>query len=276
MNSQEALEAINKKVADFQQSDEYLKYLKFCSGFRNYSWNNRILIWMQNENASMCAGMKTWNEKGRKIKKGEKALKIYVPLIGKAYTTNEAGEKVEKLNSNGDPAKRIYGFKMANVFDISQTEGEELPTLKIKNLEGKVENFDDYIKLATKTLPEGYSFLIDDEEGHGEKGYTNFRLQQVVVHRNEEQQMFKTTMHELGHVLCEHDKRILDRDQEECEAESVAYIVCNHFGIDSSEYSMRYIGGWKGNKELVNDSLKTIVNVADKIIDAIEGNEKGA
>ena len=270
METKEALDLIQRKVEDFQNSEEYLNYLKFVSSFRNYSWNNRILIWLQNPNASLCAGMKSWNERGRKVKKGEKSLKIYFPMIGKAYTTNEEGDRIEKLNSDGEPKKVLYGFRMTSVFDISQTEGKELPELKIKDLQGEVEDFENYINLAIKTLPEDYSFLIDEDSLHGEKGYTDFATKKVVVHKNEQQQMFKTAMHELGHVLCEHDKRELSRDQEECEAESVAFIVCNHFGIDSSEYSKRYIGSWKGDKELINESLKTIVSVADKIIDTIE------
>lgn len=272
MNTQDALDIITKKVEEFQNSDEYVNYLKFVSSFTNYSWNNRLLIWVQNPEASLCAGMKTWNTKGRRVKKGETALKIYVPLIGKAQEKVN-GKLVDKVDKNGEPVKRIFGYKMANVFDVSQTEGEELPEINIKDLKGGVENFDDYIKLVEKVLPEGFTFEIDDEKGNGEKGYTNYSLKQVVVHKNEQQQMFKTTMHELGHVLCDHEHREISRDQKECEAESVAYIVCNHFGIDSSEYSMRYIGSWKGNSKLANESLKTIVGVADKIIKVIEEGE---
>lgn len=268
--TQEALDLITKKVQDFQNTEEYTDWLKFCSSFRSYSFQNRILIWSQNPKAGLVAGMKTWNSKGRRVKAGEKALKIYVPLIGKRKEKNDEGQMVEKLDKNGNPITYIYGYKLANVFDKSQTEGADLPELNIVDLKGDVEGFDGYIIKATSVLPENYSFVIDDEKGNGEKGYTNFRLHQVVVHKNEQQQMFKTCMHELGHVLCNHDEREISRDQKECEAESVAYIVCNHFGIDSSDYSMRYIGSWKGKSELVNESLKTIVSVADKIIDAIE------
>lgn len=260
--TKKAAELIKQKVEKFQNSSEYLEFMKFVAGFHSYSFQNRLLIWAQNPKATIVGGMKTWNKKGRKVKKGEKALTIYAPCTVKKEEENEEGEKVEKYYVTGH-------YRTVPVFDISQTEGPEIPNIEPKDLKGKVNKFQKIIDGIKKLIPKNYSFLFDDEKS-SEKGFIDYSGKRIVVHKASQLQMLKTSLHELGHYLLDHENREIDRQQKECEAESVAFIVCNHLGYDTTDYSEKYIAGWKGNKEFVEDSLTHIIKVADKIIEGIE------
>lgn len=263
MELSKAYELIKEKVISFQKSDEYLNFIKFVSGFHNYSWSNRLLIWAQMPEATLVSGFKAWNKKGRHIKKGEKGITIFAPCTKKVEKTNELGEKEVKTVCTGK-------FFTTTVFDVSQTDGKEIPEMNIPTLKGKVKNFNKMIKGIKNALPKGFSFTIDDKEDCKEKGYCNNYSKEIVVHQNPEEQMFKTAVHEAGHSLMEHDTRQISREQKECEAESVAFIVCNHFGYDTSDYSVKYIAGWKGDKDFIEESLNYITKTADKIINSIE------
>ena len=254
---------VENGILNFQNTDEYLKYLKFQSKFHTYSLNNAMLIFKQCPNATYLKGFKAWSDMGRKVNKGAKGIKILAPIMYSREEENEDGE-IEK--------KEHLFFKTVVVFDISQTNGDDskLPTL-VTGLKGDTDKLDLFIK-ATKEISN-----IDVEFSNntdGAKGYFS-PLENRIVVRNDIDNIHKvkTIAHELTHSILH--KGDFDykkyRPQAETEAESVAFIVCKYFGIDTDDYSFAYLNSWtKGDIKDLKKSLNNIQKTALKIIETIE------
>jgi len=277
-------------VSDVFQSGKYENYLRTMSQFHNYSSGNILLIAMQFPAASQVAGFNDWKKKfGRNVKKGEKGIKILAPCV---FTAMLEVEKLDPmtllpvLDKNGDPAvERIpydpKRFRVVTVFDISQTEGEKLPDI-VSDLDGSVDRYKEISAALEKLSP--YPIQFGGLPGIA-KGCCNYSEQRIIIRPGmSEAQTLETKIHEIAHaklhanqppdVLIEIDSKN-DRHSREVEAESVAYVVCQHFGVDTSDYSFGYIAGWSKGKELaeLKSSLNLIRDTAAELIDGIEGRE---
>lgn len=248
-----AFQQIELGVKSVFESDNYKKYLKTMSKFHRYSINNSLLIMLQFPEAEQVTGASLWNTMGRKIKKGAKAIKILIPHPYKKEieTTNEDGEKVMV-------EKEFCYFTLGNVFDISQTEGEELPGI-CKELSDDSPLILELIENVSKisTCPIAYWNLKE-----GSKGFYSLKEDKIVIKKDmTSSQTIKTLVHEIAHSRL-HKETTKTRQQAEIEAESIAYVVCSHFGVDTSEYSFEYIANWSREKDA--KELKGILNNIQK------------
>ena len=254
---------LEKGLCDYIQSDRYKDILRIMSKFHSYSFNNSMLILLQCPQASYIAGYKSWQSNfHRQVKKGSKAIHIIAPIKYKAKN-EETGEEEDRT-----------GFRTTSVFDISDTY--QIPDLKpvqigIADLEGNVENFKDFISTLEKISPVPVSYeLFKDKSLKGCYSDTDKKI--TVQDGMTERQTVKTLIHEVAHSML-HTKELLEKDkkdrkQRELEAESIAFIVCDHFHISTEDYSFPYILSWTGEgvQEQLRKSMDTIQKTADTII----------
>ena len=279
----ELTDKLESGIMNLYASDNYAQYISAMAKFHHYSFSNAFLILLQRPNASYVAGYNTWKSLGRQVKRGEQGIMILAPCNFSAVMEckkrdPKTGEIV--IGPDGQPEtekKRISPnrFKIAHVFDMSQTEGKELPQIAVSELTGEVDDFSSvYERLAALSpLP------VEQRDFPGTaKGYTSFAENLVVVRSGMSQvQTIKTLVHEIAHAKLHNPKDVLDeteqrkKRQKEVEAESIAYVVCQHYGIDTSDYSLGYVAGWSKGTELaeLKASLDTIHRTAGEIIDAI-------
>jgi len=279
---QQLTKELEQGIKEVFESDHYKNFLKFMSKFHNYSYGNTLLILMQNPKASLVAGYKTWQNKfKRQVKKGEKGIAILAPTPYKATRTVEKldpNTKTPVLDQDGKPVieeKEVTyrRFRVVHVFDVSQTEGEPLPFID-NELTGDVTNYD----LLFDSLISVSPFPIYFEEIQGmAKGYCSPKEKKIVLRPDMGQaQNVKTAIHEITHADLHADEALTmdktDRNTEEVQAESVAFIVCNHYGIDTSDYSFSYLASWSSGKDLkeLKQSLDTIQRQAADLIDRID------
>ena len=264
----EITEKLEAGIKDMFQGDNFKEYLKSMSKFHRYSLNNVILITSQMKDATHVASFTKWKELDRSVKKGEHGLQIFSPII-----RNKLDPETKEIIINeksGKPEKVITGYKPAYVFDISQTEGKELPEI-VKVLTGKVEDFEKLKEALTKVSEVPISF----EHINGRaNGYYSLTEEKIVVDESlPEAQKIKTMVHEISHsMLHSNADDEKERTTKEVEAESVAYTVCNYLGLDTSDYSFGYIGGWSKDMELseLKESLSTIKDTSSRIIKKLE------
>ena len=268
----EITDHLENGVREVFESGKYEEYLSTMAKFHSYSLNNTLLISMQMPDASYVAGFNSWkNNFGRTVKKGEKGIKILAPSPYKIKTETtvlEDGREVKEEKEVTIPA-----FKPVTVFDISQTEGKDLPDITAPLL-GSVERYETLITILKSISPVPIHFRGMNE---GLYGCYSRDLKEIAIREGlSELHTVKTAIHEIAHALLhsEIEEQQKDRRTKEVEAESVAYTVCQHFGLDTSEYSFSYIAGWSGNKETkqLRDSLETIRKTASSIISQIETN----
>lgn len=278
----EAVKNIHEGVKRVFTSEKYLDFLSFAAKFHRYSARNMLLIYLQNPNASYVAGFKAWQKMGASVKKGEKSISIFAPmLIKEKHTqtrTDDEGNVV--LNSKGEPetenteTKRLT-FRLVNVFDISQTTAEP-PTL-VSELQGEDVKADCLIE-AIREISE-YSICFSDDTDDellqvkkSVKGYCNSFMRQIVVRDGMSGiQTAKTLLHEYAHSIFHEDADKTMRSANEVEAESTAYILANYFGLDTSEYSMPYIASWSGEKpEVLENVLSNIQTKVQRVIDDLD------
>ena len=280
---------LEQGVKDIFNSDKYKEYLNFCAKLPRYSVNNQILIMLQKPDATMCQSFGGWKDMNRFVKKGEKGIRILAPAPFKKQVEqdkfDENGHPV--FDANGDPVKEtkeitVNAFKPVSTFDISQTEGDPIPTFCAEELTGSVEGYDQILEALKSTIPVPISF----EDIKGEvKGYYHMEDNRIAVKEGMSQtQTVKTVVHEAAHAIL-HSKYVMKntddkktKNQKETEAESVAYIVCKHFGIDTSDYSFGYLASWSGDKEVpeLKNSLETIRRTASDMIIKVEDKLKEA
>lgn len=279
----EITDRLEQGILGLYESDRYADYLRTMSKFHDYSLNNTILIAMQGGN--LVKGYKQWEKEfDRHVKPGEKAIKIIAPA---PFTVKKQVEKIDPdtqkpvFDKNGKAVTeekeiQIPAFRVVSVFDVSQTEGKELPDLGIKELTGDVEQYQDFFAALERTSPFDISF---EALGGSVKGRCNYEEKRISINEGmDELQNIKTAIHEIAHAtLHDIDKDAPerpDRRTREIQAESVAYAVCQHYGLDTSDYSFGYIAGWSSGKELaeLKGSLETIRSTAAKLIDTIDGH----
>lgn len=280
-NVQEITEELENGIKELFESDKYRSYLSTMAKFHNYSFNNTLLIAMQKPDASYVAGFQSWkNNFERHVLKGEKGIKILAPTPFKRKVleekTDDHGNLV--LDSKGKPVmeeveKVIPAFKVVNVFDVSQTEGKELPQIASK-LTGSVKDFDDFMQALETVAPVPIQYA--DIEGNANGFFSPSNHFIAIQEGMSEMQTMKTCIHEVAHSILHsaENKDAADKNRftKEVEAESVAYTVCQYFGIDTSDYSFGYIAGWSSGKEIpeLKTSLETIRKTASEMISSIE------
>lgn len=276
------MNSLERGVHEIFTSEKYHIYLNTMSKFHNYSFNNTLLIAMQRPDATLVAGYQTWKKKfNRQVQRGEKGIKIIAPApIKETRRVEKVDEETQEIviGDDGQPETEIVEritprFRVTTVFDVSQTEGEPLPTLGTTELEGNVVIYEDFMKGLEELSPVPFRF---EDIGNGAKGYYSEKY--IAIQRDmSNAQTMKTAVHETAHAIL-HDRDIMqengvskDRTTKEVEAESVAYVVCSHFGLDTSEYSFSYIAGWSSNKEMseLRNSMDTIRVTSSKLIEDI-------
>lgn len=275
----EITDQLEQGLKELFESRKYMEYLNTMSKFHNYSPNNILLIHLQNPNARLVHGYKAWkNDFGRQVMSGEHAIKIFAPapytktIIRAKFDSN--GNQI--LDEYGKPVMenteiRIPAFKVVNVFDISQTLGRELPQIGTDELHGDVNNFDLLFKALQKSCPVPIAYEKIPQKVKGYCTEEKIALQEGIG----QVQSIKTMIHEMAHHKLHFSQRNeKDRKNKEVEAESVAYTICRHLGIDTSEYSFGYIAGWSTSKEMpeLKASLDTIREAASEMINEIDQN----
>ena len=286
---QEITDKLEEGLKELFESEKYKTYLSTMSKFHNYSFNNTLLITMQKPKATLVAGYKAWQKNfERHVNKGEKAIRILAPA---PYKIKEERDKLDPVtgemmfDENGMPQKEqvevtIPAFRAVSVFDVSQTDGKPIPELEAQELLSTVEGYEDFVQALMNVAPVPIGF--EDIPGDS-KGYFHTEEKRIAVQENmSESQTLKTMVHEVAHSML-HNKEInrddlmeapaKDRNTKEVEAESVAYTVCQHFGIDTSDYSFGYIAGWSSGKDMkeLKSSLDAIRKTASELITGIEG-----
>lgn len=264
-NIKEITEKLEKGVKDVFESDKYKEYLDFMCKFHTYSVNNIMLIMLQKPEASLVAGYKAWQTKfGRQVRKGEKGITIIRPCPHKKEVEDEEGNVTE--------TKFWTTFSTCKVFDVSQTEGADLPSGCVTKLTGEVDDFEELVEKLRKVSP----VEVDFEDIKGEaNGFFSPVEQRIAIQEGmSEQQTIKTMVHEIAHSML-HDKDCeeseADRNTREVQAESVAYTVCNMLGLDTSDYSFGYVAGWSKGKEAkeLSESMEIIRKTAMLIVDGL-------
>lgn len=290
-NSAERMKEITDRletgIQELFESERYKAYLTSMAKFHSYSFNNTLLIAMQG--GQLVAGYNKWRDDfHRNVKKGEKAIKILAPAPFKAK------KEVQKLDAQGRPVMgkdgkpvtevqeiQVPAFKIVSVFDVSQTEGEPLPSIGVEELTGSVERYGEFFKALEQTSPVPIGF--EDIPG-GSHGYYHLTEKRIAIQEGmSELQTLKTAIHEIAHsklhaidpeapVIEQADRP--DSRTREVQAESVAYAVCQHYGLDTSDYSFGYVAGWSSGKDLkeLKASLETIRATAHELISTIDGH----
>lgn len=262
-------EHLEEGIKDYLDSDTFQNYLDFVSKFHKYSQKNVRLILAQKPTASYIAGFQAWKKKERNVKKGSKAIYVYAPYF--KDKVDKEGNKV--TDENGEIVKETRYF-LTPVFDVSQTEGKEIPK-PVYNLS---EDMDD-----SKTFMQTYKALVElspvpvsiQPIPIEANGYYDPTKKEIVVRQGLGEIMtLKVLLHELTHATLHTDSQAFFGDptyrRQEFEAESVAYIVSNHLGLDTSDYSFGYLSSWtdQGNKlEELTTSLETITTQAKGLIE---------
>lgn len=274
----ELLDKLEAGVKEVFESEQYKAYLKAMSKFHSYSFGNVMLILLQCPNASLVAGFHKWKKDfGRTVKKGEHGIQILAPCPHKRFVEQEV-EKPDGTKEKESVLIVQQGFKVAYVFDVSQTEGRELPSFGVDKLTGDVQHYDELYKAIESVAPVPIAFRSATEHSEGcynhkeQKIYINEGLSQIQT----VSVMIHETAHAILHALPVENGKIVgkpekDRRTREVEAESVAYIVCQHFGIETGDSSFAYVTSWSKNKELpeLKASLECISKTASKMIEDI-------
>ena len=284
----EITDRLEQGITELFDSERYREYLRVMSKFHNYSFNNTLLIAMQKPDASLVAGFSAWkNNFGRNVIKGQKGIKIIAPS---PYKVKQEMKKIDPhtqqpiIGKDGKPVTEekeitIPAYKVVSVFDVSQTEGRELPDIAVNELTGDVERYRDFFAALEKTSPVPIGFEQIPGSSHG---YYHLEDKRIAIDEGmSEIQTLKTAIHEIAHAKL-HDIDLnapeneqqprIDRRTREVEAESVAYTVCQHYGLDTSDYSFGYVAGWSSGRELseLKNSLETIRSAAAEIINSID------
>lgn len=282
----ELTDRLEQGVKEVFESGAYENYLKVMSKFHRYSYRNTVLIWMQNPDATYVAGYDAWkNDFNRYVKKGEKGIRIFAPSEYKIQKEQQKIDPVTNLpavDGMGQPVMETVeikqrGFMATTVFDISQTEGEELPEL-VKPLNGDVKNYEAFMKAIESVSPVPIEY---GRTGNAD-GYYDLEEQKIVLSEYlGPTQTILTTLHEVVHAKL-HNLEAKEQEAEqgvvkdiqtkEVEAESIAYVVCQRYGIQTGNNSFGYIASWSKDKELpqLQNSLQTISKTANEIIKGMD------
>ena len=288
----EITDRLEQGILEVFESERYKEYLRVMSKFHHYSFNNTMLIALQKPDASLIAGFSAWkNTHGRTVKKGEKGIRIIAPAPFKVKQEMEKLDPKTNMPLVGADGNAIIeekeitipAYKVVPVFDVSQTEGKELPSIGVDELTGDVSQYEDFFTALKKASP--VPIALEHIEGSAH-GYYHLAEKRIAIDDNmSELQTLKTAIHEIAHAkLHDIDLNAPKEEKEnrpnqrtrEVEAESIAYTVCQHCGLDTSDYSFGYVAGWSSGKELseLKGSLETIRLAASELIDSIDGHFK--
>lgn len=287
----EITDKLESGIKELFSSEKFKSYLNTMSKFHNYSFNNTLLIAMQKPDATLVAGFNAWkNNFGRNVNKGEKGIQIFAPApykIKKEEIKRDPDTDLPILDKDGKPIveeveRVIPNFKVVSVFDVSQTNGKELPTLGVDELSGNVTDYEKFFEALKEVSP--VPIKLAEIDGSA-KGFFNQEDKTITIKEGmSEAQTVKTAIHEIAHAML-HDKDLKktdlekpkDRATEEVEAESIAYTVCQHFGVDTSDYSFSYVASWGSGKDLpeLKSSLETIRSTASELITQISDKYLG-
>ena len=286
----EITDRLEQGIQDLFESDRFKEYLQVMSKFHNYSFNNTLLIAMQKPDATLIAGYNSWkNLFGRQVSRGAKGIKVIAPSPYKVKKeVDKIDPKTQKpvTDKNGKPVKEetevtVPAFKVVSVFDVSQTEGKELPTIGVDELTGDVEQYADFFRATEQASPAPVGF---EKIESGAKGYYSQIEKRIAINEGmSELQNLKTLIHEIAHAKlhnidlnapAKEQADRPDRRTREVQAESIAYAVCQHYGLDTSDYSFSYVATWSSGRELseLKASLETIRSTASELIKDIDKN----
>jgi antirestriction protein ArdC len=280
-------EELENGVKELFESEKYAEYLRVMSRFHNYSMRNTILIYMQKPDASRVAGFVSWRDNfGRNVRKGETGIRILAPAPFKTKRETERKDPVTGQITREEEETTVPVFKVVSVFDVSQTEGRDLPQIGVNELTGGTEKYAEIFAALEEISP--YPIAFEDIKS-GAKGYCDFEEKRIAIKTGmSETQNLKTAIHEIAHARLHGSGRNTeaartDKHNREVTAESCAFVVCSRLGIDTSDYSFAYIAGWSAGKntETLKESLDTIKKEAGAVIDEIEkhserSKERGA
>lgn len=273
------VEKLETGVQDIFTSGKFKEYLDFLSRFHDYSFGNTLLIAMQKPDATLVAGFSDWKKKHhRYVRKGETGIRILAPIIAKRRKDKDLkaqnGNQQQDTDTDDD-CPVVCAFRVVSVFDVSQTEGDELPSIAVDNLTGDVDQYNTWLDILQSVAPVPVSF--EDITG-GSHGYFSPPEQRIAIRWNmPELQTIKTLIHEIAHAVLhawpdgKKPENGPDRHTKEVQAESVAYVVCQHFGLETSDYSFGYVAGWSKGRDLpeLKASLEVIRTTAHNLITQI-------
>ena len=253
---------LKEGVKDYFNSDTYKIFLQTMSKFNNYSLNNLFLIVAQKKDASAVASFNAWKKLGRHVQKGQKALKIWAPY--QVTRKDEKGQPV--LDKKGQEVKDTR-FRLVPVFDVSQTEGKELPK-PVYELEGTHQDYANLYRAAKETAAAKGVLLEISKEPKEEHGYYSPAENKIVIRAGmSERETLSTIFHEMAHADLHNPKALegqkLTRKNKELQAESVAYVVANHYGLDTSSYSFGYLANWSNEPDNLAD-LEAQLSIVQK------------
>ena len=261
--AEQLLNQLHDGIAELTSSDAWSAWLDVARSFHTCSASNTILIWAQRPEATLIRGYQAWRRLGRQVRKGERGLRILAPMTGKV-TDDDTGEE----------RRIIRGFRPVVVFDITQTDGDPLPEAPVRPLAGEAPRLLRQ-RLSCLIRAEGFRFTMGDmPRGHGDaNGVTDYGTRTVTVRADlTDAQAAKTTAHELAHVLMHDPARGSRPTREVCEieAESVAYLLCGHEGLDSADYSLGYVAGWAaGDHDAIAATAGRVLDTARSVIDRL-------
>ena len=267
-------QVLKEGVKDYFKSDTYKQYLLAMSKFHNYSPLNIQMILRQNPRASYVASFKKWKDEfSRSVNKGEKALRIFAPI-----TVKKRDPKTNEPLLDKDGNEQTYtSFKLVPVFDVSQTDGKELPK-PVYELKGSYQDYGNLYKSAKEVSEANGISISFSENTKGAKGYYSPVSNEIVIKKGlSEQHTLKTIFHEMAHSdLHNLEKRAetpFNLSTAELQAESVAFVVSSHYGLDTSEYSFGYLASWTQDPKGLSDlegQIKIVQKEADSLISRID------
>ena len=259
----EAHERLTEAVESIVSGDDWQRMLKTAAKFHRYSLSNILLIQLQKADATMVAGFRRWKELGRTVRKGERGIQIIAPCSYRTKIEDDSGEEKS--------FHQLRGFRIVHVFDILQTEGdpiEDLDAVRPSLLDGDAPE-GIWEVLVAQAQAAGFE-VVRDQKG-SENGYCDFLNKTIAVRPDvAPAQAVKTLVHELGHALLHGDEVGRSREIQEVEVESVAYIVCDALGLDTSDYSFRYVAAWSdGDVEKIKETGERAVTCASAILNGL-------
>ncbi|MBU8732503.1 hypothetical protein KM915_20865 [Cytobacillus oceanisediminis] len=282
MTVEEVNEQLNKGLEEIFKSDRFQDLLHVMSKVNNYSFNNSLMIAMQKPDATMVQGFNAWKEFGRYVQKGEKGIKILAPNI-KKMDMEKVDPKTKqpildkKGNVQTEEKKVITGFRIVHVYDVSQTDGKEIPSVRdfinreMANDEGIKRLYDDFFNHVKQSYP-----IREDATDKGVGGYYSPKTNEIVISNTENDTdtlKFRVLIHEYAHAKVhnlESEMKDLPRGHKEAQAESVAYMVSQYYGLDTGDISLGYIATWSQDLSLARQAMEEVQKVANEIILTID------
>lgn len=268
-----------ERIGSLDSLESWTAWLRFANSFTKYSFNNSVLIWSQKPDATMVAGYRAWQAKGRQVRRGETSIKVYGPVTARAPKLDEQGRPVRDAAGKPVQEVRIVGVKPVSVFDVSQTDGDPLPEPPQATLltgQAPAGLWD-----ALQAFVEAQGFTVSRGDCGGANGVTLYDTKQVRVRADVDHlQAVRTLAHEAGHVLL-HRPEVREgavcRGIVEVEAESIAFMVTAAHGVDASQYSFNYVAGWAHQatttdgpsvEDIVRATGQRVIGATDRILQA--------